>query len=100
MVAVVVLPAEGGAVVVTHGQVELPNLRVKRSHLTDGCGFYSLTPQALAMRKSWVCICGCHLQSYALSKQVISHPSMLQCSRETVSRSNADIRRDVGIQIH
>lgn len=49
VVAVVVLPAGGVAVVVTHGQVELPNLRVKRSHLTDGCGFYSLTPQVLAM---------------------------------------------------
>jgi hypothetical protein len=89
VVAAVVLPAGGGAVVVIHGQVELPNLRVKRSHLTDGCGFCSLTPQALAMRPSWVCICGFRV-TYDLmlclySKPVNSHPCMLQCSREIVS---------------
>lgn len=39
VVTVVVLAAEGVAVVAAHGQVESPNLRVKRSRSTDLCGY-------------------------------------------------------------
>lgn len=70
VVAVVVLSAGGGGAVVTHGQGESPNLRVKRSHLTNG------VDSTLSLRKRWPCeSLGCayvvlessHLRSYALS---------------------------------
>ena len=37
-VVVAALLAGGVAVVVAHGQVGSPSLRVKRSHSSDGCG--------------------------------------------------------------
>ena len=53
VVAVVVLTAEGVDEVAAHGQVESPNLRVKKSHSTD-VGEYLLFhfPRV----GSWVCM--------------------------------------------
>ena len=52
-VAVVVLTTEGVDVVAAHGQVESPNLRVKRSRSTDVCGYLLHFPRV----GSWVCMC-------------------------------------------
>jgi nucleolin len=51
VVVAVVLPAGGVAVVAAHGQVVSPNLRVKRSHSIDFCGYL------LSLATPGICFC-------------------------------------------